>query len=266
MAALGAAFGLCGRFLFYRFSRLADQAGFAGRIFFAAWDSRKTSGGHLFRLILEEVYKLITGSLALILLVGAMLGFLWSFLWFGALSNIGGVESIGIFLLNIHAIQIAPIMTTVIVIMRYGAPITWELAIMKSGGHFESLEKQGLSPELNLAAPRIIGALLAVPILLTVFTAASFAGAYYVAWKEEGQAVLEFVLTLSQQTKGAHFAIMAFKSLVIALTVSFFCVYNAVSIEPGDLNRGTQVMRQAMGEAFFFSVFGSVLVSVFYSV
>lgn len=258
-------FGRVGRLLLQAFARLSDQAGFMGRVLIVAHGGRAARRQLLFRLVLAEIYRLTTGCFGLIVFVGFMLGFLWSFLWFGALSNIGGVESLSVFLVGIHAVQIAPIMTTVIVIMRYGAPITWELAVMKSGRQFETLRQMGVPPEHYLAAPRILGTFLAMPILLTLFHAASFAGAYYVAWQQEGQAILEFVLSLSQETRAGHFGVMAFKSVAISLTVSFFCVYNGFAIKPGAMNQGAPLLRRAMGEAFFYSVLSSVLVSVFYS-
>ncbi|UQZ87997.1 hypothetical protein C4J81_01690 [Deltaproteobacteria bacterium Smac51] len=261
----GAFLGWFGRLLISTGQRLADQAGFAGRILLLTWTGRSGRRRLLARLVLAEIYRLAQGCFSLIVLVGFMLGFLWSFLWFGTLSNIGGVESISTFLVSIHAIQIAPIMTTVIVILRYGAPITWELAVMKSGHQFETLLQMGIPPEHYLAAPRIIGTFLATPILLTLFLAASFAGSYYMAWRQDGQAILEFVFTLSHQTKAGHFAVMAFKSVAISLTVSFFCVYNGFSIRLGAMNQGAVIMRRAMGEAFFYSILTSVLVSVFYS-
>ncbi len=263
-SAGAAFFGYCGRFFFRVAERIADQAGFAGRLLFVALENRDY-GARLFRLALMEVYRLVSSSSGLIVLVGVMMGYLWSFLWFDTLSNIGGVENISTFLVSIHAIQIAPIMTTVIVVMRYGAPITWELAVMKSGGQFETLRQMGAPPEHYLAAPRMLGAFLAIPILLALFLFASFAGSYYMAWRQNGQAMLEFVISLSQQTRAGHFAVMAFKSVAISLSVSFFCVYNGFAIKPGAIHQGAGVVRRAMGEAFLYSVLTSVLVSVFYS-
>ncbi|MDL2259917.1 ABC transporter permease [Deltaproteobacteria bacterium OttesenSCG-928-K17] len=244
--------------------RVVDQAGFAGRILILTLQGFSERQGLLFRLTLTEIYKLVRGVMPLLLLVGFMLGFLWSLLWYGTLSNIGGLENISMFLVSIHTIQITPIMTTVIVILRYGAPTCWELAVMKSSRQFETMTLMGIPPEHFLAAPRIAGAVLAMPALLVIFSLASFAGAYYLAWRYNSQTVLDFVFALSNQTSGFHFATMAFKSVVISLSVSFFCIYNGFSMPVDGLNRGAIIMRRAMGEAFFYSVLFSVLVSVFY--
>ncbi len=265
-ALINAAAGRTGRLFLWQCRRFADQAGFAGRLVTLTWQGRRSRRRTLLcRLVLDEVFKLARDSMLLVLLVGSMLGFLWSFLWFGTLSNIGGVENISSFLINIHTVQIAPIMTTVIAILRYGGPTTWELAVMKSGRQFETLVRQGIPPEHYLAAPRIIAAFLAMPVLLAAFTLASFVGASYFSWRLGGQPAMEFVLSLGSQTGGHHFLIMALKSVVIALSVSFFCVYNGFSIEVGSLDQGRAVMRRAMGESFFYGIFLSVLVSVVYS-
>lgn len=255
--------GWTGRLLLGRLRRLADQVGFAGRVLILTWCGVEGRKGLLLHLVLGEIYKLARGSSTLVVLVGFMLGYLWSWLWFATLSNIGGMDNISIFLISIHVIQITPIMVTVIATLRYGAPSTWEIAVMKSERQFETLERMGIPPEHFLAAPRIIGLFLAMPVLLALFVLASFAGAYYLAWTYIGQTVLDFVFTLSGQTTGKHFVIMGFKSAAISLSVSFFCVYNGFKIEVGGLSQGALIIRRAMGEAFFFSVLTSVLVSIF---
>ncbi|MDR1920662.1 MAG: ABC transporter permease [Candidatus Adiutrix sp.] len=262
--AFEAACGRLGRLAINWLSRLADQAGFAGRIVILTWQGRRGRFGLMARLTLEEIFKQAFGAIGLIVLVGFMLGFLWSVLWYGTLGNIGGLENFSTFLISIHAIQIAPIMTTVIVILRYGAPSTWELAAMKSGRQFETLAQMGIPPEHYLAAPRIIGTALTMPALLMLFILSSCAGSYYLAWRFNGQALLEFLFALSNTARGYHFAIMAFKSAAVSLALSFFCVYNGFSINIDNLNGGALVIRRAMGESFFYCMLASVLISVLY--
>lgn len=263
-AGFEAVCGQLGRLLLAQRRRFVDQAGFAGRVAATAWRGHANHRGLLLRLTLTEIFKLVRGTLPLLILVGFMLGFLWSLLWFGTLSNIGGVENISTFLVSIHSIQIAPIMTTVIVILCYGAPTTWELGVMKSSRQFDTLTLMGIPPEHFLAAPRIAGSFMALPVLLTIFSLASFFGAYYLAWRLSGQTMLDFVFAISNQTGARHFVIIGFKSVAISLSVSFFCVYNAFTIEVNGLNQGAAVIRRAMGESFFYSVLTSVLVSIIY--
>ncbi|MGL4209682.1 MAG: ABC transporter permease, partial [Candidatus Adiutrix sp.] len=165
----GQVLGWGGRAYFYFIERLRAQAGFAGRIIWLIWQGRHGRFELMLRLTLEEVYKLVVGTVALIVLVGFMLGFLWSTLWYGTFNNVGGLDNLSSFLVSVHAIQIAPIMTTVIVILCYGAPATWELAVMKSGRQFEALSSMGIAPEHYLAAPRILGTFLTMPALLALF-------------------------------------------------------------------------------------------------
>jgi ABC-type transporter Mla maintaining outer membrane lipid asymmetry permease subunit MlaE len=104
-----------------------------------------------------------------------------------------------------------------------------------------------------------------MPILLAIFSLASFCGAYYLAWRYRNQTILDFAFGLSNQTVSRHFFTMAFKSVAISLSVSFFCVYNGFKIEVDGLNRGASIIGMAMGESFFYSVLTSVLVSILYA-
>ena len=253
-----------GRLILSQAARFADQISFGGRILTLAWLGLKQHRALMLRLTLDEVFKLARGATSLVILVGFMLGYLWSMLWYDTLSNIGGLENISTFLVSIHTIQITPIMTTVIAILRYGAPTAWELAVMKSSRQFETLIRMGIPPEHYLAVPRIAGTLLAIPALMAIFSLASFTGAYYLAWRYSGQPVLDFVFSLSNQATGDHFAIMAFKSIAISLSVSFFCVYNGFKMATDSLNQGAATIRRSMGESFFYSILFSVMVSVLY--
>jgi len=256
--------GWMGRLILSQAARFADQISFGGRILTLAWLGLKQHRALMLRLTLDEVFKLARGATSLVILVGFMLGYLWSMLWYDTLSNIGGLENISTFLVSIHTIQITPIMTTVIAILRYGAPTAWELAVMKSSRQFETLIRMGIPPEHYLAVPRIAGTLLAIPALMAIFSLASFTGAYYLAWRYSGQPVLDFVFSLSNQATGDHFAIMAFKSIAISLSVSFFCVYNGFKMATDSLNQGAATIRRSMGESFFYSILFSVMVSVLY--
>jgi phospholipid/cholesterol/gamma-HCH transport system permease protein len=257
--------GRLGRLILGLAARFGDQAGFGGRVLALARLGLARHPRLLLRLTLHEVFKIAYGALLLVVLVGFMLGWLWSRLWYGALANIGGLENMAVFLVDIHTVQIAPIMTAVIVVLRYSAPTTWELAILKPGHQLAAMHQMGLPPEPYLAVPRILGALMAVPALLAVFSLASFVGAYLPAWRISGQQAAEFLFSLSGQTSGGHFVVMAFKSAAIALSVSFFCVYNGFKIRNDGLELGPAAIRRAMGESFFYSVLSWVLLSVLYT-
>jgi phospholipid/cholesterol/gamma-HCH transport system permease protein len=256
--------GAVGRWVLARLRRLAGQAGFAGRLLSLSL-SRRPMRGFMLRLALEEVFKLVRRSLFLTLFGGFIIGGAWAFIWLGPLAYLGGnLDNITSVLITIHHLILAPILVSVIVIFGYGASTIWELAVMKGTRQFETLIRLGVPPEHFLALPRIGAAIVAMPPLLAVFGLASLAGAYLVVWLYTGHSILAFIISLSDNARAIHFVATMLKSLSLSLSLSFFTVYGGFEMEIGGLGRGSDILSQALSEAFFFSILASLAVSAFF--
>ena len=254
--------GVVGRWSLAHIRRLVGQAGFAGRLLRL---SRRPVRRLMFRLALEEVYKLVQGALPLTLLVGFIMGGAWAFIWLGPLAYLGGgLDNVTSALITVNSLLLAPILVSVIIIFGYGASTVWELAVMKATRQFETLVRLGVPPEHFLALPRIGATLVALPPLLSIFTLASFIGAYLMVWQYTGHSVLAFIISLSDNARALHFFAILLKSLGLSLSLSFFTIYGGFEVETGGLDRGADILSRALAEAFFFSLLASFLVSVFF--
>lgn len=260
-AAVGRLAGWLGRFCLTRLYRLIDQAGFAGRML------ALNRQGLVFHLILNEIYKLISVTLPLLLTIGFITGLAWALVWLiGPLSALGGgLESLTSSLITINILVNTPIIVTVIVILSYGAPVTWELATLKAIGRFEILTREGRPPEIYLAAPCIGAVVLTMPVLLAIFVAASLAGTYLLIWQYTGQSILAFIIALNSTTRINFLAVLALKSLAISLSLSFFCVYNGFRAKTKWPNSNAATLSHALTESFFFSILSSLLITVFFN-
>jgi phospholipid/cholesterol/gamma-HCH transport system permease protein len=219
----------------------------------------------LLRLALDEVFKLVRGALPLTLLVGFIMGGAWAFIWLGPLAYLGGsLDTVASALITVNSLLLSPILVSVIIIFGYGASTIWELAVMKATRQFETLARLGAPPEHFLALPRIAATVVALPPLLAVFTLASFVGAYLMVWQYTGHSVLAFIISLGDNARALHFVAIILKSLGLSLSLSFFTVYGGFEAETGGLGRGSDILSQALAEAFFFSILASLLVSAFF--
>lgn len=254
--------GVVGRWVLAHIRRLGEQAGFAGRLLRL---SRRPVRGLMLRLALDEVFKLVQGALPLTLLVGFIMGGAWAFIWLGPLAYLGGsLDNVASTLITVNSLLLAPILVSVITIFGYGASTIWELAVMKATRQFETLARLGVPPEHFLALPRIGATVVALPPLLSVFTLASFIGAYLTVWQYTGHSVLAFIISLSDNVRAFHFVAILIKSLGLSLSLSFFTIYGGFEVETGGMGRGADILSQALAEAFFFSILTSFLVSAFF--
>ncbi|HET7152386.1 MAG TPA: ABC transporter permease, partial [Candidatus Kapabacteria bacterium] len=118
------------------------------------------------RLILGQMEHIGADSLPLVLIVGLFTGMVsawqaaYQFKGFLPLSLIGGSVARAIF------IELAPVLTALVIAGRVGASIAAELGTMKVTEQIDALETLAISPVRYLATPRFIAASTMMPILV----------------------------------------------------------------------------------------------------
>jgi phospholipid/cholesterol/gamma-HCH transport system permease protein len=144
-----------------------------GRAF--AWLPRRPFRG---RTYLEAMEYIGFGSLPIILLVGAFTGAVMSlqsvnaFRQFGLESFAGGTTRKAI------ALELGPVLTSLILAGRAGAGIATELGTMRITEQIDALESMAVNPHQFLILPRIVGASIVAPILTLLFFVIGMGGAY----------------------------------------------------------------------------------------
>lgn len=130
---------------------------------------------------LEAAEYIGFGSLPVILLVGLSTGMVMSlqsvnaFRQFGLESFAGGTTGKAI------ALELGPVLTSLILAGRAGAGIATEIGTMRITEQIDALESMAVNPHQYLVLPRIIAAMIVTPILALLFFVIGMAGAYFVA-------------------------------------------------------------------------------------
>ncbi len=130
---------------------------------------------------LEAAEYIGFGSLPVVLLVGLSTGMVMSlqsvnaFRQFGLESFAGGTTGKAI------ALELGPVLTSLILAGRAGAGIATELGTMRITEQIDALESMAVNPHQYLVLPRLIGAMLVAPILTLLFFVIGMGGAYVVA-------------------------------------------------------------------------------------
>jgi phospholipid/cholesterol/gamma-HCH transport system permease protein len=121
------------------------------------------------------------GSLPIVLLVGAFTGMVMSlqavfaFRQFGLESYAGGTTGKAL------AVELAPVLTALMLAGRAGSGIATELGTMRISEQIDALESMAVNPIQFLVLPRIIIGTLLAPVLTLLFFVIGMAGAYLIA-------------------------------------------------------------------------------------
>lgn len=121
------------------------------------------------------------GSLPIVLLVGAFTGAVtsvqsvYAFRQFGLESFSGGATGLAL------AIELAPVLTSLMLAGRVAAGIATELGTMRITEQIDALESMAVSPVQYLVLPRVIASMIVTPILSLLFFVVGMGGAWMIA-------------------------------------------------------------------------------------
>jgi phospholipid/cholesterol/gamma-HCH transport system permease protein len=140
-----------------------------------AWLPRRPFRGQTY---LEAAEYIGFGSLPIVLLVGAATGMVLSlqsvnaFRQFGLESFAGGTTGKAI------ALELGPVLTSLMLAGRAGAGMATELGTMRITEQIDALESMAVNPHQYLILPRIMAAMIVTPILTLLFFVVGMGGAY----------------------------------------------------------------------------------------
>ena len=134
-----------------------------------------------FRLIVQQIEFIGVQSLPIILLTGFFTGAVFTlqsyraFAMFGAEAMVGG--TVGVALTR----ELAPTLTGLLVAGRAGSAMAAEIGAMRVSEQIDALEAMAVDPMNYLVKPRLLGALIATPMLTAIYDLIGILGSWIVA-------------------------------------------------------------------------------------
>ena len=136
------------------------------------------------------------GSLPIVLLVGFFTGAVMSLQSVAAFRQFGLESFSGATTGKALAIELSPVLTSLMLAGRAGAGIATELGTMRISEQIDALESMAVNPTQYLVLPRLIAAMIVTPILSLLSFVVGMGGAYIVAiilmGVDQGQWVANF--------------------------------------------------------------------------
>ncbi|MCK6602751.1 MAG: ABC transporter permease [Bacteroidetes bacterium] len=133
------------------------------------------------RLLIQQMHHIGVGSLPLVIVVGLSTGAVaaWqvAYQFKGMMSNsfVGSAVSRAIFL------ELGPVLTGIVIAGRVGASIAAEIGTMKVTEQIDALEVMSIPSNRFLAMPRVLAALIMLPVLVIFANTVALLGSYLVS-------------------------------------------------------------------------------------
>ena len=132
-------------------------------------------------VMLEAMEFIGVQSLMIVSLIGTFVGMVFALQLTSALRQFGTESFVGATLGIALTRELAPVFTSIVVAARAGAGIATELGSMRITEQIDALATMAVNPIQYLVTPRIVAAIIMVPLLTMIFNLVAMLGGYGVA-------------------------------------------------------------------------------------
>jgi phospholipid/cholesterol/gamma-HCH transport system permease protein len=187
------------------------------------------------------VYHVGATSMLLLGVVGFLIGVVMAIQIGMALAQFGAATMI-IGMLGLAVLrELGPVICGLILAGRSGSAMTAGIGAMHLTGEYDALRAFGSSPSLRLALPRVVGAMISLPLLVVWTDFAALLGGAVTAQANLGVRFDLFFAQLPQQVQIVNFWIGLAKGALFGLTIALVGCWFGISASPdtAGLSRNT---------------------------
>ena len=186
-----------------------------------------------FSLVRDQIHFLGNYSLAIIAVSGLFVGFVLALQGYYTLQRFGSTDVLGLLVALSLIRELGPVIGALLFAGRAGTSLTAEIGLMKAGEQLSAMEMMAVDPVSRILAPRFWGGVIALPVLVAVFSAVGIIGGWLVGVHLLG---VDAGAYWSQMRAGvdvwSDVGNSVIKSLVFGLTVTFIALLQGYTATP----------------------------------
>ncbi len=183
--------------------------------------------------ILKQLHFIGAKSLFVICLTAAFTGMVLGLQGYYTLAKFGSEGMLGSAVALSLIRELGPVLTALMVTGRAGSAITAEIGIMKITEQIDALKTMALEPFKYLVSPKVIAAVIAVPLLCAVFDVVGIAGGYVVGVKLLGVNPGTYFFEMEKSVVAKDVISGFIKSLSFGLIISWVCCFKGYNAGHG---------------------------------
>ncbi|WP_439639520.1 lipid asymmetry maintenance ABC transporter permease subunit MlaE [Nevskia sp.] len=186
------------------------------------------------RLILQQIYSVGVLSLIIIVISGSFIGMVLALQGYRTLVNFGAASSLGVLVALSIVRELGPVVTALLFAGRAGSALAAEIGLMKATDQLSGMEMMAVDPIKRVIAPRFIAGLVAMPLLVSIFSlmAIGVAGGHAIGVELLGVDDGSYWSQINQAMHGTDIRDMLIKGTVFGLAISWIAVYQGYHAAP----------------------------------
>ncbi|MGH7663348.1 MAG: MlaE family ABC transporter permease [Gemmatimonadaceae bacterium] len=222
--------------LFRKITRFTKAvfAGVGGRAFFVGDIFRALSEPRTYLpLTMRQMRTIGVDSLLLTAIVAAFIGAVTAFqtryqLFAGVQNSV-----VGLIVRQSIVLELGPLLTALVLTGRVGARMTAEIGTMRVTEQIDALETLAYDPIAYLVVPRVLAALVMLPVLTILADAIGIGAAFLTATGVTDVTSAEFTEGLRLAFTEFQIVYSLIKATFFGLAIAFFCTYEGYITEAG---------------------------------
>ncbi len=193
--------------------------------------------------LVEEAYRVGVQSLPIVCAVAVFIGSNIALQGYFAFKEFGGQNLVGIFVALACIREMAPIVAGSMVAAKAGTRMATAIATMRVKGQIDALDVMAVNPYWYLVVPRLIAALIALPLLVVLADFLTVASGYLVSVHQLGVNSGTFIQNVIEYTKMSDILFGMFKGVVFAILICLLSCYQGYYSQAGPEGVGRATNR-----------------------
>ncbi len=174
---------------------------------------------------LRQIHFIGFQSTLVIFLTGAFTGMVLGFQGYYTLNRFGSEAFLGPMVALALIKELGPVLTALMVTGRAGSAMAAEIGIMRITEQIDALSLMGLNPFRYLIVPRLLAAILTVPLLTAIFNVVGIFGGYLVGVKLLGVGQGVYFNEMANHVDMTDVLGGVYKSISFGALIAWVCSY-----------------------------------------
>ncbi|MBC8173396.1 MAG: ABC transporter permease [Chitinophagales bacterium] len=212
----------------------------------------------------RQMYDIGVGSLVIVLLISIFIGAVTAVQSAYQLEGTVLVPAyyLGLIVRDTIIFELAPTVTCLILAGKIGSNIASELGTMRISEQIDALEIMGVPTESYLIAPRILAAVIMIPLLVIIAAFSGITGGMFAATLTGYGTREDFQKGLITFYEPFDLQLMLIKAVVFAFLLTSISAYKGYSVKGGALEIGKASTQAVVLSCIFILLADYILVSL----
>jgi phospholipid/cholesterol/gamma-HCH transport system permease protein len=214
-------------------------------------------------LVVHQVYNAGARSLIIIMLSGFFVGAVLGLQGFSLLQRFGSEDALGVAAALGLLKELGPVVTALLFAGRAGTSLTSEIGLMRATEQLTAMHMMAVDPMRYVVAPRFLGGVIAMPLLVAIFNLVGLFGAQLVGVSLMGVDSGAFWSQMQASVELDDVNEGIIKSVVFGFACTLIAVYEGYNADPTAEGDGLATTRTVVASSVLTLLLDYILTAAF---